>query len=888
MKIKITALLLLVVSQLVLSQTMEGIVSDSQKKPLRAANIIAKPISTGAKLKFAIADENGIYRLALEKGVSYNLLISYLGYKSQSAVINAFDGKTLQNFLLVPENEELKEIVIKNDFKPLIIKTDTLIYDVKSFTSGTERKLKEQLLKLPGVEVDKNGTVTVQGKKVTKFLVEGDLFFGGGTKLGVENIPADAVSKVEVIDHFSQIGFLKTVSNSDDLAMNIKLKADKKRFVFGDIEAAAEVANNNNYYRAHTGLFYYSTKANLSFIGDINSIGTSAFDFGDMIRLQGGASSFFSKSKNLANLSSFIDDNRDFEKNISKLSALNFSIDYLPKLKISGFLLSSAVSTNFRTQIKNLYLQNSSSIEEDVLQQNANQITIGIANLKLEYNPRKNEKIDYNIQLKTNTNQVQSNLATTSSLNTTTFDTNFNTPNYNVTHFIEWHKSINDYHSFTLAVNQIYETDQPQNQWLADQPFFNNGIVLQADSRYDVRQIKALKNNTIDALFKHYWILNNANHIYTSIGLNSNFANLTTSESQFLTNGSQINFNTELFGNNLYFGYKNLFAGIEYKRKIGKFTFTPALFLHNYNLSTIQIDSKNYLSKIVLLPQFKCVYDFNKTENFNFNYQLSTNFPTINQLHSKLVFQNYNTLFTGNSSIQNELFHSATIIYTKLNFYRGITINGTFRYNRKIETIRDQIQLTGINQILTPKLTSNPESNWFFMGSFSKNINKFIVKLNSNISWLKYTQTINTISNVNNRSDIQVGIVIKTGRKFWLDAEISYSKNFNQFSGITTSNFQKEELNINCEKSFLKNFIIKFDYQFLENKNNIKQRNNYDILNASVRYQKPNSPLSFELFANNLINTTSKNNFMFTDFLITQQQTNVLPRIIMLSLNYKI
>ena len=871
-----------------LSQTITGTVLDVQKNPLKSANVIAKPLLVGAKLKFAIANDKGFYTLELDKGISYNLLISYLGFKSQTVVVTAPSDKIIQNFLLVPENEQLKEIVIKNDFKPLIIKTDTLIYDVKSFTSGTERKLKEQLQKLPGVEVDKNGTVTVQGKKVTKFLVEGDLFFGGGTKLGVENIPADAVSKVEVIDHFSQVGFLKTVSNSDDLAMNIKLKADKKKFVFGDIEAAAEVANDNNYYRAHTGLFYYSTKANLSFIGDVNTIGTSAFDFGDMIRLQGGASSFFSKSKSLANLSSFIDDNRDFEKNRSKLSALNFSIDYLPKLKISGFLLVSAVNTNFKTQIKNLYLQNTTSIEEDVLQQNANQTSIGIANLKLEYNLKKNEKIDYNIQLKTNTNQLQSLLATTSALNTTTFDTNFNTPNFNVTHFVEWHKLINDNHSFTLALNQIYETDKPQNQWLADQPFFNNGILLQADSRYNVRQIKTSKNNTIDALFKHYWILNNSNHIYTNIGLNLNFANLTTNESQLLTNGSQINFSTQLFGNNLYFEFKDLFAGIEYKRKINKFTFTPALFLHNYNISTAQFESKNCLNKIVLLPQLKCVYDINKTENFNFNYQLSTNFPTINQLPSKLVFQNYNTLFMGNSSLQNELFHAATIVYTKLNFYRGININGTFRYNRKIETIRDQIQLTGINQLLTPKLTNNPESNWFFMGAFSKNISKFIIKLNSTISWLNYTQTINSISNVNNRSDIQVGAVIKTGRKYWLDAEISYAKNFNRFNGLSNSSFQKDELNINCEKTFFKNFTFKFDYQFLEKKNDSNQRNNFEILNASLRYQKANSALSFELFVNNMLNTTSKNNFMLSDFLITQQQILVLPRIVMISLNYKI
>ena len=79
-------------------------------------------------------------------------------------------------------------------------------------------------------------------------MVEGKSFFGGGSKLAVENIPADALDKIEVIDHFNKVGFLKEVSDSDELAMNVKLKEEKKKFVFGDVEAGAEVANDNGFH----------------------------------------------------------------------------------------------------------------------------------------------------------------------------------------------------------------------------------------------------------------------------------------------------------------------------------------------------------------------------------------------------------------------------------------------------------------------------------------------------------------------------------------------------------------------------------------------------------------------------------------------------------------
>src|SRR5690606_4819243 len=76
---------------------------------------------------------------------------------------------------------------------PVSIKGDTIVYNADSFTSGTERKLGDVLKKLPGVEVDEDGGIKVEGKEVTKLMVEGKDFFDGDTKIGVQNIPADAV-----------------------------------------------------------------------------------------------------------------------------------------------------------------------------------------------------------------------------------------------------------------------------------------------------------------------------------------------------------------------------------------------------------------------------------------------------------------------------------------------------------------------------------------------------------------------------------------------------------------------------------------------------------------------------------------------------------------------
>ena len=77
-------------------------------------------------------------------------------------------------------------------------------------------------------------------------------------------------------------------------------------------------------------------------------------------------------------------------------------------------------------------------------------------------------------------------------------------------------------------------------------------------------------------------------------------------------------------------------------------------------------------------------------------------------------------------------------------------------------------------------------------------------------------------------------------------------------------------------------------YQNLKNINNLNQSNYFDIANASLRYQKTKSPFEFELSASNLLDTKTKNNYSFSDYLISQSNTFILPRTILISVSYKL
>lgn len=870
-------------------QVITGVVAEENRKSLESANIIAKPLQEKASLKFAIADNKGRYRLELDKGVKYEITVSYIGYVEQVWITTTDDTSITHDFILQPTGEQLKEIVIKHLFKPIVIKKDTMTYDVKSFANGNERKMKEVLEKLPGVEVDKKGNVTVQGKKVTKMLVEGKSFFGGGSKLAVENIPADALDKIEVIDHFNEVGFLKQVSDSDDLAMNVKLKADKKKFVFGDVEAGGEVGNvNKGFYLAHIALFYYSPKTNLSFIGDANNIGKRTFTFDDLLRFGGGMSSFLSGRKSFTNLYSFASDNNEVVQNKSQFAALNFSHNFSNKLEISGFSILSKVLTASQIESRNEYLQNSAIAFENKLQKGDNRSLLGISNIKLNYSPNAKEKWYYNGQYQSSTNDLNNTINSITNVRSSVFQTLNQADNTAIKQYLEWHKSYNDAHTTTFVVNHAYDTNTPQTRWFTDQPFLTGIIPIQSDNTYTIDQIKRVQNHSVDALFKHYWVLNNANHLYTIFGNNNGRSQLFTSEKQLLNTNGINSFSTAGFGNDINYQLNDAYIGVEYKFRIGVWTNKPALYSNWYFMQTEQTSGRRVVEKQVWLPQWTSEFEFNKSETLNFNYKLEVGFPEVSQLADQFTLQNYNLVFKGNALLENEQFHSANLRYSKMNMYRGITWNAMASFVKKENNIRNEVILQGINQVNTPFLRDNPETNYNVNGSFTKKIYRFNLRLSSSLSWFNYLQTLNGVTTSNDRNNQKVGVLIKTAYKKWPTVSVGYTKGFSQFQGITQSKFQFDSYNADAEFSFFKHWTYKLEYENTSNTNANQQRNFYDLANTSLRYQKKNSPFGFELSVNNVLNTSVKNDFSFSDYLISERTTFVLSRVVMFSISYKL
>ena len=219
---------LLIFSQ---SVKLEGIVKDNTDKPLEMANVIAFKKGTNILQSYSITDSKGNYKLSLEQNQAYTLKVSYLGFDTKvlDVTVGNSTDNMVQQIVLEESSVSLNEVQITYEM-PVKIVGDTIVYNADSFTSGKEKKLEDVLKKLPGIDIDSNGEVEVEGKKVQKVLVEGKAFFDGDSKLATQNIPASAIDKVQILKNYNEVSGMRGVTNNEDnIVINIKLKQGKKR-----------------------------------------------------------------------------------------------------------------------------------------------------------------------------------------------------------------------------------------------------------------------------------------------------------------------------------------------------------------------------------------------------------------------------------------------------------------------------------------------------------------------------------------------------------------------------------------------------------------------------------------------------------------------------------
>lgn len=226
-------ILLLTACSLSAQQTIKGIVTDAENgQPVDAATVQIRKAGRQVPLTYTLTKADGTFILPLRQADdSLFVHVSLLGYKAIRQKITA--GATLR-IRLEPEVFTLKEVEIRPG--RVYGRQDTINYDVSQFISPKDEAIKDVLKKLPGVDVDDDGKISYNGKNISKFYVEGmDLTDGRYNQL-TNNLQANAVKSVQVMENHQPIRVLQKKLTTEDIAINLKLKDDFRDRWMGTLE----------------------------------------------------------------------------------------------------------------------------------------------------------------------------------------------------------------------------------------------------------------------------------------------------------------------------------------------------------------------------------------------------------------------------------------------------------------------------------------------------------------------------------------------------------------------------------------------------------------------------------------------------------------------------
>ena len=900
MKHILTAILLLVVSTTFAQIKVEGVVKDSIGNPLELANVIAINQETKALDSYGITNDKGRYKLNLKSNATYKLQVSYIGMKTFEETITTKDQDINKTFTLQPDNT-LDEIELTYEM-PVTVKGDTLVYNADSFKDGTERKLEDVLKKLPGVEINDDGEIEVEGKAVSKVMVEGKDFFDGDTKLATKNIPADALDKVQVLKNYDEVGQLRSVrSNEDNIAINIKLKEGKKNFWFGEITAGA---GPDERYLVHPKLFYYSPKYSLNIITDMNNIGEIPFTRRDYFKFSGGFRGVNSNSGTSFNVATsdmgFLTMRNDKAKAIdTKFGAVNFSYSPKKTWDLSGFAIYSGTRTDMQENSFRQYAQPEDENQiappdESTTSKTHQKSDLALFKLSSSYKPNANNHFDYDVFGRVSKQSEFTDFY--SSILEDIDETQEQNP-FSINQNINYYYTLNEKNIFAFEAQHLWQDEDPfYNAALTQSEQFQFSQVLGLDnnqSGYNVAQDKRVKTNKVDAKLDYWYVLNQKSNINLTLGTLLSNQKFNSEIYQILDNGTNYELNDAVSDvkNDINYNLSDLYLGIHYRLKTGIFTITPGFSLHTYATKNTQFGSSTKDNFFRLLPDFNARIQLKKSENINFNYRMQTTFTDVNQLAEGLVFNNYNSLFQGNRDLENSLNHNLNLSYFSFNMFNYTNVFAFINYSKRIDQIRSEaVFLPGTtNRISTPFNSNFADESVSANGRFERTFGKIKASLGGSFSYSKFNQIIGGERNINESFTQSYRTRLSTNFRKAPNFEIGYNLTVNEYDqGSATNKFYTHSPFVNFDAYFLKAFTFKADYSYYNYKNEVETLNNYSFLDASLAYQKKDSKWEYTLGVTNLLNTESLNQDNTNTLYTSTSEYFIQPRYAVLSVKYNL
>lgn len=342
----ITALLAIACAQLFAQGNIKGkLIDTTGKKPLGFATVTIFKSSDTTLITYRLSNPEGEFKVpGLPLNTPYRVVISYSGFdafRKEFTLTNdsPFDLGTIN---MTPSSKSLDEVLIVAERPPVTVKKDTIEFNASSFKTLPIALVEDLLKKMPGIQIDPDGNIMANGRKVNRILVDGKAFFGDDPKMATRNLPANVIDKVQVTNDKDE----ENRNTTGDLTnigqvINLTLKKGVKKGWFGKMYAGGgtedryEVGGIANIYRdtMQLSVLAFSNNVNrsgfsLKEVQDLGGFGRSGYNSLSISSSSGGQSGFALNGISFGGL----------EAGIARTTGAGFNLNHAPNKRNSFFL----------------------------------------------------------------------------------------------------------------------------------------------------------------------------------------------------------------------------------------------------------------------------------------------------------------------------------------------------------------------------------------------------------------------------------------------------------------------------------------------------------------------------------------------------------------------
>lgn len=839
--------------------TIAGTIKDSLSNPVAYAQVIIQS-TPGNFIAYTQSDIKGNYRLSFSTNLdSVILMASRLGYATFKIKIPS----GLKNYTIVLQNaaqSRLQEITV-TDRNPIEEKGDTLSFSVRAFTNGTETVAEDVLAKLPGVNVDKNsGKIKYQGKEISKILLDGDDLSGKNYKVLSKNLSADWLSEVEILKHFSDNRLLHGIKQSEEVAINLKLKESAKAPLFGDIKLGA---GNTRKYASKAELLNYFSKLKAFTVGLANNTGEDVeyYDSESYLATELRYKGFWNSEPILNNKVSapsyFNTENFIFHEGQFVSNSLVFKP--FKKLKIRSTTTLYHNNLLFDTNdSSSFYLPGSASFfVTNSLHQNQKPLKL-FQNLKINYELSPSEELLVNLRYKNTTGYINT-------LNQTNF---FNYQDYDSSY---WNELFGTF-SYTkkLNPNWVFITNFDYNSDRLNEKTKIIRSIFDADSI--INQSTTQNNRNWGTSLSLNGKSENGFYIQSSIAWNNTkslFGEQDVFSDTYQVNQFSAEVNLQKVFSNLKLGASNRFRYFDLMlngNNVHKFLSEPNVVL-SFN--------KEYFNSI----------DFKWRGLYNREYEFLEPYSAFSQ---KLV-TNYRTIKSFSLQpgvpIKNDDFITTLNIADNENTF--ITAHIEVGYKISEQSFTNVLNYE--KDIIYQKFVQNGKTNTLFS---VYSIDKYFSALHTTFKFSYKTQTTNLQQKI---AGIEGNNQLKQ-QNYNLIAGAALNKKLSLSFAYKLFQYQNKWLD-NEDSMLYNNYVLKFIFNYSKqlraviDMQTLNFTNLYGVqtalFNSSIRYRTKNKKWEFETRFNNLFNSQSLKIEQLESSFYAATIYPLRPRFVLLSIKYK-